>query len=142
VTQWIYLALSRAQDETATDAAEPVADAEPKADDATNADSEAPADDKKSKGKGKSGGGVVDEILAFMKDTCDKIIKFISGKTDGGAVDGKTGSDDEAETTTEGAVVEDAKAKAGKKAKKVLDKIKKTTKDKDSDESEEWISFI
>lgn len=149
MTRWIYLALSRAQEETetttteatTTEAADLAGDGEP--DEATGQDAEAPADDEKSKGKGKSSaGGVVGDILTFMKDTCAKIIKYISGKADGGSESAGKPAGDEAVTTTEATAVKDAKNKAGKKTKKGLDKIKTVLKGKDSEESEEWISFI
>ncbi|CAG9807301.1 unnamed protein product [Chironomus riparius] len=140
-------ALSKAQDavedEVTTEAVEAKADPEAAiVEGETTANPEADAAETKPKGKSAKSAGVVDEILTFMKETCDKIIKFISGKSESGSdVEPKAAPNStEDETATEASsseTSEDALGKAGKKVKKALSKkLKKSKKSEETEEAE------
>ncbi|KAL7023895.1 hypothetical protein ACKWTF_012830 [Chironomus riparius] len=139
-------ALSKAQDavedEVTTEAVEAKADPEAAiVEGETTANPEADAAETKPKGKSAKSAGVVDEILTFMKETCDKIIKFISGKSESGSdVEPKAANSTEDETATEASsseLSEDALGKTGKKVKKALSKkLKKSKKSEETEEAE------
>jgi len=145
-------ALSKAQEEETTP--EPTAETTPAADPATTPADELSKDDKKSKGK--AGKNVIDDIMAFMKKTCESIMTFLEGKegkkkggsdapaknstaTEDESVPEDSEADDDADDDADPAESgEDAVSKTVKKPKKALDNIVKVKNvKKDSDESEE-----
>ena len=63
-----------------------------------------------------SDGGALDDILSFVKETCDKIVKYISGKVDS-----------EGESAAEKEVTVPAKPSSSSPLKKLKGKRVKTT---------------